>query len=301
MATEEEKKRMADFQVSLNQKKAEKSKVNTEHIKRLEELSTLEEVLAYWSENCIDSSFFIGIFGEDVNYKVEQVYEDRDSRLKILEAEMKRIENKYLNELLYIHIKNRFDFRVRTDPNTYEIAKDKAIQEIEKLANLDGFFKTLKPQHRNKGFNAFEGGDGYEIAVMDLRKLSLSIENKIGFRHIYEGYLLARLKAKIMNPTDSPLAVNINSHNSPLTSALILKHLGIVEKIGKGIHLTNEKVIELLSATFGGVIKASSISSSYRDKEKSTPKARAKALKVLQSIGTTETIETFLGDWRRKE
>jgi hypothetical protein len=196
MAAEEEKKRMADFQVSLNQKKAEKSKANTTHIRHLEGLLTLEEVLAYWSENCIDSSFFIGIFGKDVNYKVEQVYKDRDSRLKILEAEMKRIENKYLNDLLSIQIKNRFDLRVGTDPNTYKQARNGSYEDIKRLTDSTNY-PDFQTKQRSKGFKAYKGGNVYELRIKDLGYLSIGIENRRGFRHIYEGYLLARLKAEI--------------------------------------------------------------------------------------------------------
>jgi hypothetical protein len=196
MFTEEEKKRMADFIASSNKKKAEKSKANTEHIKHLKGLSSLEEVLAYWSENCIDSSFFIGIFGEDVNYKVEQVYEDRDSRLKILEAEMKRIENKYLNDLLSIQIKNRFDLRVGTDPNTYKQARNGSYEDIKRLTDSTNY-PDFETKQRSKGFEAYKGGNFYELRIKDLNSLSIGIENRRGFRHIYEGYLLGRLKAEI--------------------------------------------------------------------------------------------------------
>ena len=138
-----------------------------------------------------------------------------------------------------------------------------------------------------------------------IRDLIRTFYGKLGTEHdlrdVYSGYLYAIQEEFIRDYPRSTEEVDKRSHHkSPTTAALLLKHLGIVEQIALKQNLSNEKVIELLSALFDSNLKTSSIASSYRDKQKSNDSARSKALKVLQKIGTTETMDTFLTDWKKK-
>jgi hypothetical protein len=198
MATEEEKKRMADFIASSNKKKAEKSKANTEHIKHLKGLSSLEEVLVYWSENCEDSNLLRGVFGDNTSYEITDHFYGVEVLNKILKAEMLRIENKHLDDLPSTHIKNRFEHRIKSNPSTFKIAKKKALETIDSHIGK-GIIKHNYSKLRGRGFRVYGGGDNYQIAAQDLRLLTIGIEDKINFKTIYEGYLLAKLRDEIKN------------------------------------------------------------------------------------------------------
>jgi hypothetical protein len=280
MFTEEEKKKFIDHQNKMDRRDAERKEANSKHIQRIEGFKTLEEVLGYWSENCAYCSFFNGLFGDGVSYKVEDVFKDRKSRLKVLEAEMKRIENFHLMDLLSTKFYNEFNLRLKTDSKAYKTAKKAAFADIKRMVDVSQY-KDWYTKLRNKGFKAYKGGKGFEVAVNDLNLLSLGIENRKGFKHIYEGYLLAQLKEKIKHYHDEAITserIKVNITAKKFAALMyILSQKGVFELSyfdfnskyynGESTARFIQKHFEILSqqgATKGGEVDFKSLNQAFK-------------------------------------
>ncbi len=285
-------------------KKAEKAELS-KHIAELIKLETFDAKAEYWNTHLEHKSLLQGIGGGEERINLIELAANRDERLKVIKAEIQRLD-KINKDLLPVNFRRKFYKRIKETPDI-ELTKTKFIEKIDKHINT-AQFPDIHTQYKSKGFDAYDGGGSIESKVEDLQFLAIGVKNSSFFKYTHEGYLLAELQSEIKAYSKSESTEQaetsgdeVQPQSSPLVAALVLKHLGIVEKIAKKENLSKQKVIELLNTLFGGSMLASSIYSSYRDKQKSTNKARKDSLKFLQKIGSLETIESFLNDWKKDE
>ena len=282
-----------DFEKWKANQKLDKQK----HVAKIKQIEKLEDKIEYWLLHMESESFFTIDQSDQINLLDHVTHKERQ---EVIKAEIRRLDatNK---DFISIRLRSKFYDRTK-ETNDLELTKTKFIDTINKHIDTKEFTGT-HTKAKLKGFKAYTGGRSIEQKAEDLRSFSIGDENRLMFGHIYEGYLLAELVSEINQIKQNEITrmfanEEAQPQKSPLVAALVLKHLGIVEKIAAKELLSNEKVIELLNALFGGPMQAKSISSSYRDKAKATDKGRKDSLMFLKQFGTSETFESFLSDWK---
>ena len=282
-----------DFEKWKANQKLDKQK----HVAKIKQIEKLEDKIEYWLLHMESESFFTIDKSDQINLLDQVTSEERP---EVIKAEIRRLDatNK---DFISTRLRSKFYDRTK-ETNDLELTKTKFIDTINKHIDTKEFTGT-HTKAKLKGFEAYFGGRSIEKKAEDLRSFSIGEENRLMFGHIYEGYLLAELVSEINQIKQNEISrmfanEEAQPQQSPLVAALVLKHLGIVEKIAAKEQLSNEKVMELLNALFGGPMQAGSISSSYRDRLKATDKGRKDSLMFLKQFGTSETFESFLSDWK---
>ncbi len=212
--------------------------------------------------------------------------------LKLIAQECIEIDSKAIG----ITIKEEFEIKA-LDAEHLENTKTYYLNAIQKWFKKENeyLYKLI-----NNGFESYAGSFSSEDAAKNL------IDSAQDFTQIstdfisfgYLGFGLAYAQSYITNYTkDKPnIKEDISANASPLTAALVLKHLGVIDYLNREFHLSNTKSLELLVSLLDSPLRATSIDSSYRDKQKWTDIAKQKAIRELSTHGFSENIETFLKD-----
>ena len=135
-----------------------------------------------------------------------------------------------------------------------------------------------------KGFNSYIGIFNYSQAAEKIldRTINTFQITKSYIDLAYLGFSLAHAQSFIQKYSDEPADPLIEPNQSPLTTALVLKHLGIIDYLTRVKDLSNDKGIQLLAELFNTPIKATSIGSSFRDEGKRSDSAKKKASAFLR-------------------
>lgn len=194
---------------------AEKEAQIQKQVKELSTLETLEKKLEYWTTNLKHRSLFRGIGkGEEILNLLEGAT-NRNERLEVVKAEISRLDETN-KDFLSVRFEKKFHSRV-AETNDIELTKTKFIEKIEKHINTKEF-PDIYTEYKLKGFYAYNGGRSIESKVEDVQSFSIGLKDRLFFKHIYEGYLLAELVSEIKTynkseeagPTkDNRIVVNI--------------------------------------------------------------------------------------------
>tara|TARA_R110000851_G_scaffold147857_1_gene287944 strand:- start:118 stop:975 length:858 start_codon:yes stop_codon:yes gene_type:complete len=178
----------------LNKMKAQRELWKDKQVKELVKLETLEEKIQYWEVNLKYTSLLRPISNgtDTINLSLEAKI-NRETRLLLLKAEIKRLEN--TNDLLSHRLREDFVL-LASETNNIKLTKKKFIERVSKLIDIDTY-KDLRTQMRKLGFETYKGGRKPDTIVKELNRLSIEINHQLMFKDIYEGYKLAELKEDI--------------------------------------------------------------------------------------------------------
>mgnify|MGYP006077145805 FL=1 len=210
----------------LNKMKAQRDLWKDKQVKELVKLETLEEKIRYWETNLKYSSLLLPLSNgtDTINLSLEANI-NRDTRLLLLKAEIKRLDN--TDDLISHRL--REDFETFTEQtNDLKLTKKQFIKSIKKLVD-NSSYRDLTTEMRSLGFHRYKGGRNLDTIVSQMNNLSIGVKNQRMFRHIYDGYKLAELKADIATFSKDGIVSNDNNrievNYAPKKFAALLKAL----------------------------------------------------------------------------
>ena len=210
----------------LNKIKAQRELWKDKQVKELVKLETLEEKIQYWETNLKYSSLLLPLSNgtDTINLSLEANI-NRETRLLLLKAEIKRLDN--TDDLISHRFRKDFETIVE-QTNDLKLTKKQFVKRIKEQVD-NTYFGNLTTEMRGLGFRRYRGGRELETIVNQINDLSIGIVNQRMFKHIYDGYKLAELKADIATFSKDGIVSNDNNrievNYAPKKFAALLKAL----------------------------------------------------------------------------